>query len=55
MYFTRDNVSRGNRLDFDKEGTSYLKLYKASLVDGKWADIVDLPFNDKSSLPETLL
>jgi outer membrane protein OmpA-like peptidoglycan-associated protein len=47
MYFTRDNVSRGNRLDFDKEGTSYLKLYKASLVDGKWADIVDLPFNDK--------
>ena len=47
MYFTRDNVSKGNRLDFDKEGTSYLKLYRATLIDGKWDNIEDLPFNDK--------
>jgi len=46
MYFTKDNVSRGNKLDFDDEGTSHLKLYKASLVDGQWADVEELPFND---------
>lgn len=47
MYFTRDNVSRGNKLDFDKEGTSFLKLYKATRnEDGKWGDIEELPFND---------
>lgn len=46
MYFTRDNVSRGNHLDFDKEGTSHLKLYRASRVDGAWGDIEELPFND---------
>ena len=46
MYFTKDNVSRGNKLDFDKEGTSHLKLYKASLVDGAWDKVEELPFND---------
>jgi len=46
MYFTRDNVSRGNKLDFDKEGTSHLKLYRAYMVDGKWGDVEELPFND---------
>ncbi|MEO6347729.1 MAG: hypothetical protein ABIO60_07445, partial [Aquaticitalea sp.] len=46
MYFTRDNVDRKNRLGYDKKGTSHLKLYKASLVDEQWADIVELPFND---------
>lgn len=46
MYFTRDNVSRGNRLDFDDDGTSHLKLYKAAFVDGAWGNIEELPFND---------
>ena len=46
MYFTKDNVSRGNKLDFDKEGTSHLKLYKASLVDSAWDKVEELPFND---------
>ena len=46
MYFTRDNVYRGNKLDFDKEGTSHLKLYKASRIDGAWGDVEELPFND---------
>ncbi len=46
IYFTRDNVDRKNRLGYDKEGTSHLKLYKASMIDEKWDDIVELPFND---------
>ena len=46
MYFTRDNVDRKNKLGYDKKGTSHLKMYKASLVDEQWADIVELPFND---------
>ena len=46
IYFTRDNVDRRNKLGYDKEGTSHLKLYKATLVDEQWSDIVELPFND---------
>ena len=46
MYFTRDNVTKRNRLDYDKKGTSHLKIYKAILVDGNWSDIEELPFND---------
>jgi len=47
MYFTRDNVNKRNRLDFDKEGTTHLKLYKATLEDGSWENIEELPFNDE--------
>lgn len=47
MYFTRDNVSKRNRLKTDKDGTSHLKIYKASLVDSVWANIKECPFNDK--------
>ena len=44
MYFTRNNYTNG------KEGKSsekiiLLKLYKASLVDGKWENEIELPFN----------
>jgi tetratricopeptide (TPR) repeat protein len=46
MYFTRDNVDRRNKLDYDRKGTSHLKLYKATLEDGNWKNIVELPFND---------
>jgi len=47
IYFTRDNVNKRNRLAYDKKGTTHLKIYKASLVNGKWDNIQELPFNDK--------
>ena len=46
MYFTRDNVTRKNKLDYDKKGTSHLKIYSASLVGDNWENIAELPFND---------
>jgi outer membrane protein OmpA-like peptidoglycan-associated protein/tetratricopeptide (TPR) repeat protein len=47
MYFTRDNVNKNNKLDYDKKGTTHLKIYKASLVNDNWEDIKELPFNDE--------
>jgi outer membrane protein OmpA-like peptidoglycan-associated protein/tetratricopeptide (TPR) repeat protein len=47
LYFTRDNVSKRNKLKTDRAGTSHLKIYKATLIDSTWKDIVELPFNDK--------
>tara|TARA_B100000809_G_C15114228_1_gene521782 strand:- start:546 stop:2426 length:1881 start_codon:yes stop_codon:yes gene_type:complete len=48
MYFTRDNVGKGNKkVKYDKKGTTHLKLYKATLVDESWTDIIELPFNDE--------
>lgn len=46
VYFTRDNVNKRKRLDYDKKGTTHLKIYKASLDNGNWSDIEELPFND---------
>ena len=46
MYFTRDNVDRRNKLDYDRKGTSHLKLYKATLENERWTNVVELPFND---------
>ncbi|MFD1015306.1 OmpA family protein [Winogradskyella rapida] len=46
MYFTRDNTNKRNRLEYDKEGTTHLQIYKATLVDGAWDDVEELPFND---------
>ena len=46
IYFTRDNVNKRNRLDYDKKGTTHLKIYKASLDNGNWSDVEELPFND---------
>ncbi len=45
IYFTRDNLTKRNKTGYDKEGTTHLKLYKASLVDDQWDNIVELPFN----------
>jgi outer membrane protein OmpA-like peptidoglycan-associated protein/tetratricopeptide (TPR) repeat protein len=45
MYFTRNNFLNGTKGRDDKRIT-LLKLYKASLVDGKWTDIIELPFNN---------
>ena len=48
MYFTRDNVGKSaKKVKYDNEGTTHLKLYKATLVGDQWEEIVELPFNDK--------
>ncbi|EDP70050.1 outer membrane protein, peptidoglycan-associated lipoprotein [Flavobacteriales bacterium ALC-1] len=46
LYFTRDNINKRNRLQYDKEGTTHLKIYKAELVNGQWTNVEELPFND---------
>jgi len=49
MYFTRNNFLDGKRGRDDKKIT-LLKLYKATLIDGRWSNITELPFNsDKYS------
>ncbi|MCX7550471.1 OmpA family protein [Xanthomarina sp. F2636L] len=45
MYFSRMNVGKRNRARTDKEGTVQLKIYKATLVDSTWSNIVELPIN----------
>ncbi|OUR91036.1 hypothetical protein A9Q87_11200 [Flavobacteriales bacterium 34_180_T64] len=47
MYFTRDNVTRKNKLNYDKKGTTHLKIYKATLEGESWENIKELPFNDE--------
>lgn len=44
MYFTRNNFFEGKRYE-DAEGVVRLKIYQATLVDGEWTDIIELPFN----------
>lgn len=44
MYFTRNNYTDGKARK-DSKNTILLKLYKATLKDGKWSDEVELPFN----------
>ncbi len=44
MYFTRNNFLDGKRYE-DSQGTTRLKIYQATLVDGEWVDIIELPFN----------
>ena len=44
MYFTRNNFLDGKRRS-DEKRVTLLKLYKATLVDGKWQNITELPFN----------
>lgn len=45
VYFTRNNSENG-KFSRDSEGVSRLKLYRASLKNEEWVDIVELPFND---------
>ncbi|MCC9063154.1 OmpA family protein [Flavobacterium piscisymbiosum] len=44
MYFTRNNFTDGKRGASEKQIT-LLKLYSAELVDGKWENTKELPFN----------
>ena len=46
MYFTRDNTTKRKKLKYDKEGTTHLKIYKATLTGKLWTNVVELPFND---------
>ncbi|WP_066225401.1 OmpA family protein [Formosa haliotis] len=47
MYFTRDNVSKNKKLKADREGTSHLKIYKATYIDSTWQDVKELSINDR--------
>lgn len=44
VYFTRNNSKNGN-FARDKNGLSRLKVYRGTLRDGEWEDIMELPFN----------
>ncbi len=49
LYFTRDNLTRRNRLDYTKDGTTHLQIFKATRDEetGQWKDLEELPFNDE--------
>jgi outer membrane protein OmpA-like peptidoglycan-associated protein len=44
MYFTRNNYLNGKKQE-DKKNFNLLKIYKATLVNGMWTDVKELPFN----------
>jgi len=44
LYFTRNNIVEGKAVR-DTVGVIRLKIYKASLVNGIWGNIEELPFN----------
>ena len=44
LYFTRNNFIRGKK-HTDDQKISNLKIYKADLIDGEWANIEELPIN----------
>jgi len=44
IYFTRNNSKNGKKKKNDQK-ISNLQIFKAELVDGKWKNIVSLPFN----------
>lgn len=47
LYFTRVNLNKRDKVRYDKEGTSNLKLFKATRQNDRWGDAKELPFNDK--------
>lgn len=47
VYFTRNNYNDGKKGKSDDKVTK-LKIYKATLKDGKWTDITELPFNNEN-------
>ena len=44
MYFTRNNFLDGKRRK-DSKNITLLKLYKATLEEGSWVNVTELPFN----------
>ncbi len=50
MYFTRNNYLKRDGKK-DDEGINHLKIYKASMINGEWTNVEELPFsNDKYSV-----
>lgn len=47
LYFTRNNFVEGKYVK-DEEGVIRLKIFKASLKDGIWSEIKELPFSSDS-------
>ncbi len=45
IYFSRNNYNKSG-LSKDKAGISNLKIYKATLINGIWDNIEELPFNN---------
>lgn len=45
MYFTRNFTKKNGKRNKNKEKVSVLQIYKAELVNGKWANIVSLSIN----------
>jgi len=44
VYFTRNNYVKGKK-GKDEEKATLIKIYSATLENGKWTNITDLPFN----------
>lgn len=44
MYFTRNNYNNGKK-GKDGERVTLLKIYRATLKDGRWQEVTELPFN----------
>ncbi|MDA6070008.1 OmpA family protein [Flavobacterium sp. AC] len=44
IYFTRNNSKKGSKKTDDKK-ISNLQIFKAELINGKWVNVVSLPFN----------
>jgi len=47
IYFTRNNFNNGKK-GKDNAKTTLLKVYRATLKDGKWTNVTELPFNSDS-------
>ncbi len=47
IYFTRNNYKDGNYVK-DENGVIRLKIFKATLSEGIWTNVVELPFNSDS-------
>ena len=47
IYFTRNNFIDGKRSK-DELGTTRLKIYQATYIDGRWGNIIELPFNSNA-------
>lgn len=44
MYFSRNNFNKNIEIK-DKKGLTNMKIYRATLVDGEWTNLEDLPIN----------
>lgn len=47
VYFTRNNFSKGRRAK-NQDKISNLQIFRGELKDGKWINIVSLPFNNEN-------